>query len=239
MAQIQTGVRLSPTSTFSICTQKVPHPTHNIEEKSIDVCLQTVWHWYRNTKNSQTCRGVHVLLINLEKQCEEIQRKANRVLAVLQRKIHSVQGHAYYALVRPITEYSSTTWSPYTSKDIASVEEIQRRAARFVSNDYRLSTSVSSFINELGWKSLRERKVMSDFILQNPKQQACRAFQWIWLWIRRVLESYTLKLTNYFQPELVLTKIPSSVWNSLPVDIIKSTSLTIFIERLTKHVTVN
>lgn len=158
MAQIQTGVRLSPTSTFSICTQKMPHPTHNIEEKSIDVCLQTVWHWYRNSKNSQTCRGVHVLLINLEKQCEEIQRKANRVLAVLQRNIHSVptkiKRHAYYALVRPITEYSSTTWSPYTSKGIASIEAIQRHVARFVSNDYRWSASVSSLINELGWKSM-------------------------------------------------------------------------------------
>lgn len=129
----------------------------------------------------------------------------------VQRNIHSVptkiKGHAYHALVRPITEYSSTTWSPYTSKGIASIVAIQRRVARFVSNDYRWSASVSSLINEMGWKSLRERRGMSDHILQNPKQQACRAFQRIWLWIRRVLESYSLKLTNYVQPELVLTEI--------------------------------
>ena len=103
------------------------------------------------------------------KQCEEIQKKANWVLVVLQCNIHSaptmIKEHAYFALVRLITEYSSTAWSPYTSKGIASIEAVQRQAARFVSNDYQRSTSVSSLIIDLGWHTLHERRIMFDLAL--------------------------------------------------------------------------
>jgi len=147
MAQIQTGVRLSLTSTFSICTQNTLRITLK-NTLRITLTKNQLMSVYRLCdtdieigKIHKHRRGVHVLLICLEKQCEEIQRKANRVLAVLQRNIHfvptKIKGHACYALVRPITEYSSTTWSPYTSKGIASIEAIRRRVARFVSNDYR------------------------------------------------------------------------------------------------------
>ena len=102
--------------------------------------------------------------LNWSKQCEEVQKKANRVLAVLQRNIHSaspkVKKRAYQTLVRPITEYACAVWSPHTAKGIAAVESVQRRAARFVFNDYQRSTSVSSLINELNWFLLHERRTL-------------------------------------------------------------------------------
>ena len=44
--------------------------------------------------------------------------------------------------VRPVCEYSSVAWNPYTQKDIICVESVQRRAARFVRNHYCRSSTV-------------------------------------------------------------------------------------------------
>ena len=113
--------------------------------------------------------GVYITCtLNWSKQCEEVQKKANRVLAVLQRNIHSapprVKERAYKTHVRPITEYACAAWtlSPHTAKGIATVESVQRRAARFVYNDYQRSTSVSSLINELNLLLLQERRTPID-----------------------------------------------------------------------------
>ena len=50
-----------------------------------------------------------------------------------------------------VREYARTAWSPCTLKDINSVESIQRRATRFVFNDYTvsLSSTVSSMLEDL------------------------------------------------------------------------------------------
>ena len=96
--------------------------------------------------------GVYITCtLNWSKQCEEVQKKANRVLVVLQRNIHSVppkvKERAYQTFVRPITEYAYAVWSPHTAKGIATIESVQRRATRFVFNDYQRSTNVSSILN--------------------------------------------------------------------------------------------
>ena len=67
--------------------------------------------------------GVYITCtLNWSKQFEEVQKKANRVLAVLQHNIHSappkVKERAYQTLVRPITEYACAVWSPYTAKEL-------------------------------------------------------------------------------------------------------------------------
>ena len=42
----------------------------------------------------------------------------------------------YLAMVHPILEYASTVWSPYTNSNIYKLEMVQRRAARFITNNY-------------------------------------------------------------------------------------------------------
>ena len=48
----------------------------------------------------------------------------------------STKNNCYKALVKPVLDYAATVWSPYTQKDIDMVEQVQRRAARFIFNNY-------------------------------------------------------------------------------------------------------
>ena len=64
----------------------------------------------------------------------------------------------YHSLIRSILDYASIIWSSYTQKNIQLIESVQRRAARFVTNDYSSSTSVTNLLSDLGWKPLSHRR---------------------------------------------------------------------------------
>ena len=76
-----------------------------------------------------------------------------------------IRQQAYVALVRPHLEYCSPVWSPYTKKDIARTEAIQRRAARFVLQKYHRTESVSAMLNTLQWDTLEKRRQVASLIL--------------------------------------------------------------------------
>ena len=75
-------------------------------------------------------------------------RKANNTLAFLRRSLYSrpkqTEETCYKSLVRPRLEYASTVWDPPTKSNINALEMVQRRAARFVSGNYRRQASVAS-----------------------------------------------------------------------------------------------
>jgi hypothetical protein len=52
----------------------------------------------------------------------------------------SVGEQSYTTMVRPTLEYASAAWDPYTCDQINQLDKVQRRAARFVSNNYRDKT---------------------------------------------------------------------------------------------------
>ena len=70
------------------------------------------------------------------------------MLALIQRnlKVSSIKTKelAYKALVRPHLKYASTVWSPCQQGLSAMLEKVQRRAARFVLNDYSHHSSVTN-----------------------------------------------------------------------------------------------
>ena len=55
----------------------------------------------------------------------------------------------YFTYVQPILEYASTVWSPHIKADINKLEMIQRRAARFVLNNYSRFASVTRMLDAL------------------------------------------------------------------------------------------
>ena len=88
--------------------------------------------------------------------------RANSILGFIRRNLkHSDRNFketAYVSLVRSVLDYASVVWDPYTKKDIDKIEGIQRRAARFVMNDYSRRSSVTEMMRQLKWTPLAERR---------------------------------------------------------------------------------
>lgn len=96
-------------------------------------------------------------------------KKANNSLAFLRRNLQScpstIKDQCYKSLVRPILEYAAPTWDPHTQNCIQSLEAVQRRAARFVTGDYHTTSSTSQMMNQLGWKTLQQRRHCAKVIM--------------------------------------------------------------------------
>lgn len=88
--------------------------------------------------------------------------KANRTLGFIKRNLHScskqVKNLAYKSLVRPTMEYCGSVWDPSTKELKQKLESVQNRGARFVTADYRRTSSVSHMKQELKWEPLEERR---------------------------------------------------------------------------------
>ena len=87
---------------------------------------------------------------------------ANKTLGFVKRNVvtknKDIKTMAYNSLVRPQVEYASVVWSPYTKDNINKIEKVQRRAARWVTNDYSSYSCVTDMLSNLGWRSLENRR---------------------------------------------------------------------------------
>ena len=69
-----------------------------------------------------------------------MKNKANKTLGFIKRNLHSfperIQAQAYVLLVRPTLEYACASWDLYRKYQMDILEQVQRRAARFVTKTY-------------------------------------------------------------------------------------------------------
>ena len=73
---------------------------------------------------------------------------------------------AYKTLVRPILEYGSTVWDPHCKGLNDELENVQKRAARFVTRNYSYETgSMTGILEELKWETLQKRRKDNRLIL--------------------------------------------------------------------------
>ena len=96
-------------------------------------------------------------------QIRNVCTKANRTLGFPRRYLFScpppplpqhVKEAAYNSLVRPILEYGSSVWDPKCNGLNGELENVQKRAARFVTRNYSLETgSMTGILEELKWKN--------------------------------------------------------------------------------------
>ncbi len=98
--------------------------------------------------------------LSWNKHIDNITKKAN--CAFLRRNISgcskNIKAQCYTTLVRPNVEYAATIWDPHTKRNMDKLEQVQRRAARFVNGDYSSYSSVSNMIKDLKWPSLQQRR---------------------------------------------------------------------------------
>ena len=93
---------------------------------------------------------------------KRITNKATSIKGFLQCNLSScpikVKLNCYKSLVRPILEYASIVWAPYTQLNINKVERIQRQAARFIYGDFSWHSSVSNMLHLLDLPTLSYRR---------------------------------------------------------------------------------
>jgi len=101
----------------------------------------------------------------------------------------SVREQTYTTMVRPTLEYASAAWDPYTSDQINQLDKVQRRAACFVSNNYRDKTPgcVTVMVKSLGWEPLKECRKSHRLVMMYKVMHGFKSvFQNHHIWSRQV-----------------------------------------------------
>ena len=99
-----------------------------------------------------------------------ITNKANSTLGFVKRNLHhcpqKVKDQAYKWLVRPRLEYGCTVWDPYRAYQKSWLEQVQRRAARFVTRTYtREEGWITNALKLLNWPTLEKRRQVARLTL--------------------------------------------------------------------------
>ena len=88
--------------------------------------------------------------------------KASQQLGFIKRNLkgcpQELKRLAYVSLVRSSMEYASIIWDPYEGVDSNRLEKVQRRAVRWIKNDYSSKSSVTAMMKELNLQQLDLRR---------------------------------------------------------------------------------
>ena len=150
---------------------------------------------------------------------------------------------AYTSLVWPALDYASSVYDPYLNKNILSIEKVQRREARWVQSDYHWNRSVTAMLCDLQWPTLSCRREVSRL----------KTFY------NAIYNNSALKIPHYFMTTTYATRhqhplhfvtpsvrtifykysfFPKTIrdWNNLPTETIESSSLQLFLTKLTNWI---
>ena len=174
---------------------------------------------------------------------DRITKKANSMLGFLRRNLRScsedTKAQAYFSMVRSNLEYCSSVWSPHHKDQKQKLEMGQRRAARYTTNRFGNTSSVTSMLQHLQWESLESRrakiqltlffKVVNDLIdipaadYLTPAMSRTRSSH------RKKYRQFS-NSTDTFKFSFFPRTVP--LWNSLPATVAEAPSLVSFKEGL-------
>lgn len=181
--------------------------------------------------------------LKAHKQSIEARNKANRMLGIINRNVSykskEVITKLYNSYVRPHLEYCIQAWRPYHRYDINMLESVQRRATKLIPS--LKNHSYESRLKELGMYSFERRCKRGDMIevfkmFSGMNDLNVGEFFDIDVDDRtrghsRKIRKKTCRLDlrkNFFSCRVV------DLWNSLPTEVVNSSSLNIFKSRLDK-----
>ena len=128
-------------------------------------------YWMRGAKIEEASEekdlGVWISTsLKSSKQCEAAAKMANFCLGQIQRTFHYwKKAHLiplYKTFVRPKLEFSVGAWCPWSEADIKTLEKVQERAVRMISD--KRGTTYEERLESVGLCSLRERRERGDAI---------------------------------------------------------------------------
>ena len=176
----------------------------------------------------------------------KISKKASQTFNFLRRNLSKcsqpIKASAYLTLVRPIMEYAAVAWDPHQLNNIQALEKIQRRAARWVMNDYSGHSSVSDMLHNLNWQPLQVRRRI------NRLQMFYKAIHHpMALSVPQRFLSTSYPTRNHHQYHYIIPSARTSFyqnsfyprtikeWNLLPINIIETSNLQSFSSNLTNY----
>ena len=119
--------------------------------------------------NHQEERDIGVIIhdsLKPSRQCAESARKANAVLGQLTRSFHYRDRHIFKRLyvqqVRPLLEFCTPAWSPWTAGDKEVIEKVQKRFTNMVSG--LNGRTYRDKLDELGLLTLENRRLQLDLV---------------------------------------------------------------------------
>ena len=217
------------------------HIMHVTRSRKVKNTSYTLHNQPLTTVNQATYLGVE-LTSNLSwgAHVNKVSHKASQSLGFLKRNLHSAKPDtktaAYTSLVRPILEYSSSAWDPYTAKDKAKIENVQRSAARYVTNNFdRTPGTVTNILTQLNWNSLESRRQTGRLVLF---YKIVHGF--VDIPCAQYLTPYTRQSRNYHHlayqipvatvDYLKFSYFPRTVclWNTLPSHVVSADSVLCF-----------
>ena len=131
-------------------------------------------------------------------------------------------------------EYAATVWDPHTTENIKKVEAVQRRAARFVTGEYRYTSSITAMAESLSWETLQQRKQQGMAIIMFPivhATLAIAAFPHLQLMGAATRgHQYKYRIPYCRTNTYKYSFFPSSIrlWNELPAKLTNAKSLEAF-----------
>ena len=171
--------------------------------------------------------------------------KGNGKLSFLRRNLKiankDTKAAAYRSLCRPNLEYCCTAWSPHQVGDKATLEKVQRKAARFVNGDYRRRSSPSQMIEDLEWESLETRRLkhrisLTYRIIHSHVAIPLDRYFRLSRKTRACIHPYKLIVPHSgidYQDASFFYQVPP-VWNLLPLELVEPLEISVFKTRLAK-----
>ena len=179
---------------------------------------------------------------HIKKIAKSAHQRANHVLKAFRSKNVWTLMKAFKTYVRPMLEYSTTTWSPYLKQDKITLESVQRFFTRKVCQRCRVPyTSYKDRLYRLNIGSLEYRRLEFDLLfvykmLNNLIDITTTDF-FSFHEIHYNMRSHTKRLRSKLpqkndKQKNFFSNRCASIWNSLPPEIVLSPTYNIFRVRL-------
>ena len=190
--------------------------------------------------------GVHISSgLSWNSHIDRITGNANSTLGFLKRniktKLPKVRETAYNTLVRPKLEYASSIWDPYTKDKISQIEKVQLRAARWTTSNYDYRSSVTSMIENLGWRTLEQRRSDARLrlfyrIVYGPVAVPIPDYIQPKTWTSKNCHSMTFRQIHTHRNFYKYSFFPLAIvqWNALPESVVCLPTLDAFKEEVGK-----
>ncbi len=191
------------------------------------------------TVQSATYLGIELSSdLTWTKHITKVCNKGNRALGFVKRNVvtNSTEAKqtAYKSLVRPQVEYAASIWDPHFQNHQHNLEMVQRRAARWVCQQYDRKASVTKMLQTLSWETLEARrakmrilmlyKIVHQLVAISSAQLTPRST------VARQNHPYTFVQLHAKQSYHLHSFYPWTIplWNALPCSIMETSSLDAF-----------